>query len=184
MKYLIYYLLILGVFVFASPASAESVYSWKDETGRTTFGSTPPAWALEVTKVKEHTISRYSTDVVLSNLPKRALPKEVQKTKPKLPVIEESNSFLQSSDLEIDANTNGEIQSGSVRINNFNSLRAYEVIVTFIFADATAVVADGPVSIEPKSSASYQIATTDLPLKVNLAEEMDIAPTVTVDGTF
>lgn len=169
-------------------ARAETVYSWQDGSGRTNFGSKPPADARNVQPLSSNRVSRYSSDKVISRfrlgVPDTALHEETIALEP-LAQEPESDTALQAASPRMTQNDKKEITACSVVVKNTSTEVVANISVAFEFPDGTFVPGLGPSSIAAQQEATYEVAANQLPLAVVLpvgsdGDVEDIKPEVRI----
>ena len=165
-------LLIVSVLLLGlSTAVAENVYRWENDQGQVFFGSKAPAGAKNVRQVEQITISRYSSDRVVSANGPVAHPVE----SPAPGAVEETNldtSFalpparLEQGRLTVMHNEQQQVKSCKVVVRNTGGDTARGVRVNFEFEDGTIIPGEGPASLAGKGEGTYFIARNVLPLTI------------------
>lgn len=160
--------------LFTSAAFAEDSYSWTDKNGRVFYGSTPPANASSVTKLRTKGLSRYSSDRMLKRLgwgESKSEPKTLSKsgsssTAKKMDHVPAPASLSQG-DIQLELDNNKQVLNCRVPIKNSGSKEAKEISVAFEFADGTLVPGVGPDVIAPGSTADYSIPKELAPITLH-----------------
>ncbi|MDD2943861.1 MAG: hypothetical protein PHC51_12955 [bacterium] len=162
---------------------AEPMYSWKDKTGRTFFGSKPASGAIEVQAVQADNISRYSSDKVLeayryssestsgtTAIEESTLPTpEAEKNTP-VPVAVADPATLKRNEIKITLNNSGQVSQCHVLIENTSEIPATELRVSFSFPDGSIVPAFGPENIAAHAVEAFTIPDSLLPLQLGQSE--------------
>ena len=176
-----YFLALLFALAFRVPAaSADDSYRWLDQNGRIFFGSNPPKDALEVTKLPNKALSRYSSDRVLKRLGGPAKPAKtpIPEMSPKKPIRALQSAQLEQGELRVDMNEAGQVISCAVAVRNTGASEAKEVSIAFDFPDGTLIPGVGPETIAGNSAADYAVPKELLPLSLKGAaqEGKDTSP--------
>lgn len=157
---------LFTISILSSICLADDAYSWKDQDGRSFYGTKPPSEAISVERVPDGNISVYDSSKVLGVSEAGKVAETVKRAKLREP--KEVSEATLSSTKPACVIEESELVQCSLSVENTGSTNADNVRVQIKFTDGTSMPLKGPKKLLAKAKVLYIAPESLLPLALDV----------------